>query len=127
MPAPSLPNTPPLFVFPDDQAKETVVVHSEISGTTSMGTGVDVDFKDILGNLEFGAMAACQARKGKWSLLTDVIYLDVSGDHQLDLIPPIGGDIINVSTNVNLDLTGWVIHQPGRSLVHALGRQYRRR
>ncbi len=79
---------------------------ASIGGTTARGTEVEVDFKDILDNLEFGAMAAYQARKGKWAFLTDVIYLDLSGDRQLDLIPPIGGDIVNVTTDVSLDLTG---------------------
>ncbi len=100
----------------DDEWNHSLAVYlwgASLGGTTASGTEVEVDFKDLVDNLEFGAMAAYQARKGKWSFLTDVIYLDLSADRQLDLIPPIGGDIINVTTDVSLDLTGWVIHLGG--------------
>ncbi len=100
----------------DDEWNHSLAVYlwgASISGTTASGTGLEVDFKDIADNLEFGAMAAYQARKGKWSILTDVIYLDVSANNQLDLLPPIGGDIIDVTTTASLDLTAWVIHLGG--------------
>ena len=100
----------------DDEWNHSLAVYlwgASISGTTATGTGVDIDFKDIVDNLEFGAMAAYQGRKGKWSILTDVIYMDTSADNQLDLLPPIGGDIIDVTTTATLDMTAWIIHLGG--------------
>ena len=86
---------------------------TDIGGSTASGTDIDVGFSTLLDNLNFGAMGAYQGRKGKWSVITNVMYLDVSGDKQLDLIPPIGGNLINVTTDVSLDLTGLVIELGG--------------
>ncbi len=100
----------------DDAWNHSLAVYlwgSGIKGTTAQGAEVEVSFQDIAENLDFGAMAAYSARKGKWSLLTDVIYLDIAADEQLDLIPPVGGSFINVTTDANLDLTGWVVHLVG--------------
>ncbi len=100
----------------DDGWNHSLAVYlwgASIGGTTAGGQDVAIDFKDILNNLEFGAMAAYQARKGKWSVLVDTIYLDVSGDEQFDLTTPIGGDRINVTTNVNLDMKSLVFQTAG--------------
>ena len=100
----------------DDGWNHSLAVYlwgASISGTTSDGSGVDVDFKDIVNNLEFGAMGSYQARKGKWSMLADVIYLDVSADKSLPLTPSIGNGNISSEVTANLDLTGWVVHMAG--------------
>jgi opacity protein-like surface antigen len=41
-------------------------------------TSVDMSFSDILDNLDFGLMGAFEARKGRWGLLFDGIYMKVS-------------------------------------------------
>jgi hypothetical protein len=83
-----------------------------ISGTTASGSSVDVDFGTITDNLNFGAMGSYMGRKGKWSMLADVIYLDLSGDKQFNLIPPEGPGT-GVNANVGLDLTSWVVSAAG--------------
>lgn len=40
---------------------------------------VDASFDDIFENLEFGAMAMGEARKGPFSLLADIMYTKISG------------------------------------------------
>lgn len=100
----------------DDAWNHSLAVYlwgAGIDGKTAQGADVSVSFQDIANNLEFGAMAAYQARKGKWSLLTDVIYLDLSASEQLDLIPPKGGTFINVTTETQLDVKSWVVHLAG--------------
>ena len=83
-----------------------------ISGTTASGTSIDVDFETITDNLSFGAMGSYVGRKGKWSILTDVIYLDLSHEEQFNLVPPQGpGTGINLDTD--LDFTSWVVHAAG--------------
>ena len=84
-----------------------------IDGKTQSGSRVSVDFGDIFDNLEMGFMGAFQARKGKWSLLTDVIYLDVSADKTVGASIPVGPVSIDVTTKADLDLTGWVLHFAG--------------
>lgn len=53
-----------------------------ISGDVGVGgapsVSVDAKFKDILPNLDFGALVAVEARRGPWALLLDGIYLKVS-------------------------------------------------
>ena len=85
---------------------------ASMGGTTASGTGFEVDFKDILKNLELAFMGNYQARKGKWSFMSDVIYMDISGDNELDPMP-VNGDIFDVTTTGNLDLKSWVIHAAG--------------
>lgn len=41
-------------------------------------TSVDIDFSDIWDNLDFGAMGAFEARKERWGLLFDAIYMKIS-------------------------------------------------
>jgi len=84
-----------------------------MGGHTASGTGVDVGFDTLLDNLDMAFMGSYQARKGRWSIMTDVLYLDLSADKQLDLIPPIGGDIINVTTDASADVKSLILHLGG--------------
>jgi len=56
-------------------------IHQNIRYDNPYGAGqvsVSAGPKDYLKNLEFGALVAFEARKGKWALFTDVVYLDLS-------------------------------------------------
>ena len=59
-------------------------------------------------------MGAYQARKGKWAVMADVIYLDVSNSEKLEL----GGDFLKVPVEVDTDLTSWVVHAGGAYNFH---------
>ena len=54
---------------------------ADIGGKTIGGSEVEVGFSDLLDNLEMAFMGAFAARKNNWSLLTDIIYLDLSVDN----------------------------------------------
>ncbi len=81
---------------------------ADIGGRTTTGSSVEVGFSDILDNLEGGFMGAFEARKGKWSVLTDAIYLDVAATSDVPIGP---GPIL--TGNVSLDLTSTVFHLAG--------------
>ena len=52
---------------------------SNISGDATIRnvtTDVDVPFSDLLENLDFGAMAFIEHRRGKWSLIGDLFYAE---------------------------------------------------
>jgi len=68
-----------------------------IGATTRTGGDIDVTFSDILRDLDMTLMGNVTARKGKWLLAADVIYLNVSQD--------------NVSSIpfTNADIKGWVV------------------
>jgi len=78
-------------------------------GPPSSGGGspqVSVDADTLIGNLDFAMMLSGEARRGKWSVLADVMYLDLSGDSShvksVDFNPGTGP--VNVfNTSLNLD------------------------
>ena len=83
------------------------------AGGGSANMSVDAD--TLLDNLAFAFMIYGEARKGRWFVSTDVIYLDLSGAkstvRSVDLNPGLGR--INVPTSeldagANTDLKGWV-------------------
>jgi hypothetical protein len=66
----------------------------------------NVDFASyVLENLNFALMLTAEARKGNWSVLTDVVYLDVeSGDTNVKSVSFTGpGGQFEVSAGANLD------------------------
>lgn len=56
------------------------VLSGEISEFNSPVVDIDARFSDILDNLDFAAMAIGEARKGRYSLVGDLIYTKLSSD-----------------------------------------------
>jgi hypothetical protein len=81
---------------------------ADIGGRTTTGSSVEVGFSDIVDNLDGAFMGAFEARKGKWSIFTDAIYLDVAANSDVPIGP---GPLL--TGNVSLDLTGKVFHLTG--------------
>jgi hypothetical protein len=71
---------------------------ASIGGKSSSGSDVDIDLDDILDSLEFAFMGSAGVRKGKWSLVADLIYLDVEDS-----------GTIAPGLNASVELTSWVI------------------
>lgn len=70
---------------------------SAISGDTkikNVTSDVDVSFKDILENLDFGFMGFAEHRRGKWSFIGDVFYSAI-GDKTV---------AANATTSVSVDV-----------------------
>jgi opacity protein-like surface antigen len=86
---------------------------ADIGGKTADGTSVDVGFSDLVDNLEMGFMGKFSAQKGKWVVVTDVIYLDVSAKDTINTSIPVGPGAIDVTAKAELDLTGAVIQIAG--------------
>ena len=57
-------------------------------------------------------MASFQAQRGDWSLLTDLIYLNLANDKNNAISVP-GGFGPGVTAKTNLELTGWVWNVAG--------------
>ena len=53
---------------------------ASIDATPDGGDSVHIGFSDLIDNLNMAFMGGLGARKGKWSLLSDVIYLNVEVD-----------------------------------------------
>jgi hypothetical protein len=72
--------------------------------------GVTVDASQILDNLNFAFMGTFEARKGRWGLFTDLLYMDVSADKNGTRDVTVGGGNLPaaVSSNLGLSLKGTV-------------------
>ena len=72
-----------------------------VKGTTRNGTKIDVGLSDLLDNLDFTFMGMLEARKARWSLLGDVVYLGLSADQGATL--PAGGGQVRGRFDVDVD------------------------
>lgn len=74
-----------------------------MDATTQTGGDIDISFDDILNDLDMTFMGSVGARKGKWSLAADTIYLDISQDEGgSETIPLLGP--LNITTEVDTDI-----------------------
>ena len=49
-----------------------------IKGTLPTDDDIEIPFDTILDSLDFTFMGALQARRGKWAIVSDVVYLKLS-------------------------------------------------
>lgn len=49
-----------------------------LEANTQTGGDIDISFSDIVDDLDMAFMGTFDARKGKWSVLLDAVYLDMS-------------------------------------------------
>lgn len=77
---------------------------ASIKGDTTAGDPIDIEFSDLLKNLDFAFMGTFAARKDKWTLFTDLIYLDVEDDYKST------ANIIGhpIETKVDVELKGFI-------------------
>ncbi len=111
----------------------------DISGTTAFPDGSGNDFVvpigTILDNLSFTLQGGFDARKGKWGIVTDVIYMDLNKKESEYREGTIGGQEIpvDVTAKVGLGMKSWiwttaayyrVIDQPEKSFDLLFGARY---
>jgi hypothetical protein len=73
-----------------------------LSGETTTGGSIDVSFSDILDNLDVALMGAVEARRGRFSIFADALYLDLS-DGQDTAVGP------GIPANADVDVRGTVL------------------
>ena len=83
---------------------------SGIDATTQTGGDIDMSFNDILDDLDMAFMGSFGAHKGKWSLLADAIYMDISQSGGGSETIPILGGAVDVTRTVDTDITmkSWI-------------------
>ena len=69
-----------------------------VKGTDVAGDEIDVSFSDIVKDLDGGLMGVISARKGKWTLLADIIYLSINQETSST------ANIIGVPEKVDVDV-----------------------
>ena len=77
--------------------------------TPERGDEIKISFSDILNNLDMSFMGMLGARKGKWSLLADVIYMDLSDDQKGSR------EILNqtINSKVDIEMQAWIVTAAG--------------
>ena len=71
---------------------------ASIGGKSASGSNIDIDFDDLIENLNMAFMGTIGARKGKWSFMLDAIYLDVEDD-----------DTVGPGVKADVELFGWIL------------------
>jgi len=81
-----------------------------IRGETATGGEVDVSFDTLISNLNMAFMGAFEARKSEWSLLADVVYLNV-GDNGAGKVPVTteSGATLPLKVDTGVKVKGWVV------------------
>jgi opacity protein-like surface antigen len=75
-------------------------------GKTNSGDTIEIKFDELLNNLEFTYMGGFEARKGRWHLTTDVIYMKLQQDNNGKVTVPHGSGL---KTDATVKLQGWVV------------------
>ncbi len=71
-----------------------------MGGESVTGGDIDIDFSDIIDNLDFTFMSTFAAKKGKWGFLVDIIYMNLQDDDNVTLGPTL--------TRSNVQMKSWV-------------------
>jgi hypothetical protein len=69
--------------------------------TTETGSDIEISLDDILNNLDMLFMGVLSAGKGRWSLVTDIIYFDIESNENTEVLP-----LLELK---NLDLSAWIV------------------
>jgi hypothetical protein len=89
-----------------------------ISGETVRGAEIDVDFDTLLDNLDMGFMGAIEARRGPWSAVADVVYLNVGADKGATVKVPVAPDsLVAVDVDAGVKTRGWALNLLGAYTV----------
>jgi len=77
---------------------------ASIKGDTNANDPIDIEFRGLLKNLDFAFMGTFAASKDKWTLFTDLVYLDVEDDYKST------ANIIGrpIETKVDVELEGFI-------------------
>ena len=82
-------------------AAELYLWYTSISGSTATEGDLEIDADDLIDDLNMAFMGNIAARKDRWGLMVDALYLNAS-DNQNTLVGPVG-------VNVGVELDGWVV------------------
>lgn len=83
-----------------------------IGGRTGNGDDIDIDFDTILRNLDFGLMGGVGARKNRFSVFTDFMYMDAEGKNDKQFTVPVGPPnklSIPVKVDGKVNIKSWVV------------------
>jgi opacity protein-like surface antigen len=80
-----------------------------IGGKTPSGDKIEIEFNDILKNLEFTYMGGVEARNGRWHITTDVIYLKLKQENDGKVTAPVGPGEVDLKVDATVKLQSWIV------------------
>ena len=75
---------------------------------TVSGAKADIDFDTLLENLNMTFMGALEARKGEWSLVADVVYMNVGADKAGTVAVAGPGPGFEVDVDAGIEMKAWI-------------------
>ncbi|MGD1074758.1 MAG: hypothetical protein ABR903_01565 [Thermodesulfovibrionales bacterium] len=82
---------------------------SSIDVTTPRGNDISVSFSDLVKNLKFGVAGGVGARYGRWSLMTDAMYMKLKHDGSGQVTEPAGPGGSDITANATVDVAAWLV------------------
>jgi len=79
-----------------------------IDAETAVGSDIDISFDSLIDNLHLAFMGNLEARKSKWSLAADLIYLNV-GDDGGGSVPVSEVPGVSIKVDAGIKLRAWVM------------------
>jgi len=86
---------------------------ASIGGESATGGDIDIGIGTLLDDLDMAIMGAFGARKGKWMLVADVVYLDVDKKKTVTVDLP-GGMDESFTGSADVGLKGWIVTPSAR-------------
>ena len=80
----------------------------QFPGPLGVGSDFTVDASDIISNLNMIFMGGWQSKKGKWSFIGDIVYMDVGDSGNQTVTPGTSGVPLNAS--LDLDISTWLLN-----------------
>ena len=88
-----------------------------IKSETPDGHTVEIDLETIVKNLDAIAMAGFDARKGRWTIHSDILFFDISDDESNDITIPVGPFEIEKTIDIEVEMKSWIVNLTGRYQV----------
>jgi len=98
-------------------AGELFALGAGAEGRAATGEDIEVPLHDVLDSLDFAFMGALAARKNRWTLFADFIYVNVGENAQIPL-----EEIPGLEADVKLDLKQFISTFGGAYQVYERGR-----
>lgn len=83
---------------------EADIKYTTLPNGSSGSPHVEVDPDDWLKNLDFGALINTEIRKGKWLLMSDLVYMKLSSSDSNVKAINFGGSIVTTSLDIRTDV-----------------------
>ncbi len=93
---------------------------ANIDTTTPAGTSSEIRFTDLARDLDVGLMAVLAARRGKWMLALDVIYLDVEDDIKDNLLPGVQLKTLGLEAWIVTPMVGYQVLETEKLTLNLL-------